>query len=109
MKGHKYKSPHKRAKLRKQVFADRYNDQGKKVYSGNICHLCGKFIDITLPAGLPGSPEMDDIIPVSQNGNPLDINNLAPSHRRCNQMRSNLPLDAAIRALNVKRRTSRAW
>lgn len=36
--------------------------------------------------------EADDIIPVSLGGDPFDINNLAASHRICNQRRGNRPL-----------------
>lgn len=52
---------------------------------GAPCHLCGKPIDYGLPAGHPMSFEVDEIVPVSKGGDPLDFANTAPSHRLCNQ------------------------
>ena len=34
----------------------------------DTCHLCGRPVDKSLPPGLPGSPEVDEIIPVSKGG-----------------------------------------
>lgn len=36
----------------------------------DTCHLCGRPVDKSLPPGLPGSPEVDEIIPVSKGGSP---------------------------------------
>lgn len=42
------------------------------------------------------SYELDEIIPVSRGGDPLDIDNVAPAHRCCNQRKGNkLPCDLA--------------
>ena len=41
----------------------------------NTCHLCGRPVDKTLPAGLPGSPEVDELIPVSKGGSPYQFTN----------------------------------
>lgn len=35
------------------------------------CGICGDLVDKTIPAGQPGSPEVDEIIPVSLGGDPL--------------------------------------
>lgn len=66
---------------------------------GDVCALCGMPIDYSLPAGDPWSYEVDEIIPVSRGGDPLDINNCQPAHRICNQRKGNgrvrVPLPAA--------------
>jgi 5-methylcytosine-specific restriction endonuclease McrA len=72
----------RRSKLRARVAA-----------RGEPCAICGGFIDYSLPAGHPDSYELDEIIPVSKGGDPYDIENVQPAHRRCNRMKSNkLPI-----------------
>ena len=56
---------------------------------GLPCALCGRPIDYTLPPGHPWCYELDEIIPVSKGGNPLDPANVQPAHRRCNQLKGN--------------------
>lgn len=94
----RYVSSHTRAVLKGTVFAGHPD-----------CYLCGDAIDYSLPRGLPGSPEMDDIIPVSMGGNPVDANNLMAVHKICNQRRGNLPADVAQRNAMARRKTSRVW
>lgn len=53
------------------------------------CHLCGLPVDKTLPPGLPGSPEVHELMPVSKGGDPLDRDNCRLTHRKCNRDRSN--------------------
>lgn len=55
----------------------------------NDCWLCGDPVDTTLPPGLPASPEVDEIVPVSLGGNPYDRANCRLAHRLCNQRRGN--------------------
>lgn len=76
----------KRTMLRARVAAE-----------GAPCHLCGKAIDYMLPAGDPMCFELDEIVPVSKGGNPLDYANVAPAHRICNQRRGNRGLSSAVR------------
>lgn len=81
---------------------------------GGPCHICGGAIDYTLPAGDPMSFEVDEIVPVSRGGSPIDRGNVAPAHRICNEKRGNKPLrdargTASPRAVDVGCRTSRAW
>lgn len=52
---------------------------------GLPCAICGKPIDYSLPAGHPMSYELDEIVPVSKGGDPLDMLNVQPSHRVCNE------------------------
>ena len=56
---------------------------------GLPCALCGAPIDYSLPAGDPWSFEVDEIVPVSKGGDPLDIANCQPAHRICNQRKGN--------------------
>lgn len=67
---------------------------------GMPCHLCGLPIDYSLPGGHPLSYELDELVPVSKGGSPIDPRNVAPAHRCCNAWRGNKPIGsvAAIRA-----------
>jgi hypothetical protein len=80
-----------------------------KVFEDPTCYLCGGTIDIGLPKGLPGSKSMDDLKPVSKDGNPNDIRNQKASHQRCNSQKGALPVDVAIRNARRRRGTSRVW
>lgn len=62
---------------------------------GRPCHLCGGAIDYSLPAGDPMSFEVDEIIPVSKGGDPLDRSNVDAAHRICNQRRGNRDVGCA--------------
>ena len=58
------------------------------------CWICAAFgrpaaIDYTLPAKHPGAFEVDELVPVSLGGDPLDPLNVDAAHRRCNQWRGN--------------------
>jgi 5-methylcytosine-specific restriction endonuclease McrA len=74
----RYKNGNARRRLRARVKAE-----------GRACGICGKPIDYTLPAGHPMSYELDEIIPISLGGSPIEYNNVQPAHRRCNQLKSN--------------------
>lgn len=75
---------HRRRELRARVAA-----------RGEPCHLCGQPIDYALTTYVdptdgkrkphPMSYELDEIVPVSKGGSPIDPQNVAPSHRICNQ------------------------
>lgn len=47
--------------------------------------FCRQPVNKTLPPGLPESPEVHEIIPVSKGGSPYDRNNTTLTHRACNQ------------------------
>lgn len=63
------------------------------------CALCGQPIDYTLTTWVdpkdgktkrhPMSFEVDEIVPVSLGGDPLDRGNVQPAHRICNQRKGN--------------------
>lgn len=76
---------------------------------GLPCHICGLPIDYSLPAGDPMSFEVDEIVPVSKGGSPLDRSNVAPAHRICNQRRGNKPAGAEPRARDLPPVTSQRW
>jgi 5-methylcytosine-specific restriction endonuclease McrA len=71
------------------------------------CWLCGKPVDKTLPHGLPGSPEVDEIVPVSLGGSPIDRANCRLAHRLCNVRRGNGTRKAKVKIEPLT--TSRRW
>lgn len=56
----------------------------------SVCHLCLTRVDKTLPARVPGSPEVDEIVPVSRGGDPFDRANCRLAHKSCNARRGNM-------------------
>lgn len=71
------------------------------------CWLCGRPVDKTLPPHLPGSPEIDEIIPISLGGSPIDRANVRLAHRLCNVRRGNGTRTAKPRIQPLT--TSRSW
>ena len=61
---------HRRDKVRARVLREE-----------NDCWLCGKPVDKTLGPYLDGSPEVDEIIPVSLGGDPFARANCRLAHR----------------------------
>jgi 5-methylcytosine-specific restriction endonuclease McrA len=86
----------KRNALRKRVLREE-----------DTCGICFKPVDVSLPHGLPESPEVDEIIPVSKGGDPYDRKNCRLTHRLCNQQRGNGDRAAKLPAQPLK--TSRKW
>lgn len=78
MSNPRYKNGHRRREIRKWLLATQ-----------DICALCGKPIDKSLKSPHPMSFEVDEIVPVSKGGDPLDRNNVQAAHRICNQRKSN--------------------
>lgn len=76
---------------------------------GRPCHICGQAIDYSLPAGDPLSFEVDEIVPVSKGGDPLDRSNVAAAHRICNQRRGNRDIGPKRSAASTPVITSRRW
>ena len=68
---------HRRDLVRRRVLAEE-----------DVCWLCGGLVDKTLKTPDPGSPEVDEVIPVSKGGSPYDRTNCRLSHRACNRQRS---------------------
>lgn len=69
---------HRRREIRKRI-----------LNRDDRCALCGGIVDKSLPCPHPLSPEIDEIIPVSLGGSPIDINNVQLAHRICNQRKGN--------------------
>ena len=87
---------------------------------GRPCWICRAFgrpgtIDYSLPAGHPLSFEVDELVPVSMGGDPLDPSNVDAAHRCCNQWRSNKGVEEVLaiargdRSRTVAGATSREW
>lgn len=53
--------------------------------------------------------EVDEIVPVSLGGSPVDRGNVAAAHRICNQKRGNRPLGEARRSRDLPCPTSQEW
>ncbi len=59
---------------------------------GEPCWICGLPIDPSLPNLHPCQGVVDEAVPVSQGGSPLDPDNCLPAHRCCNSWRSAKPV-----------------
>lgn len=90
---------HRRRQLRARVLREETH-----------CWLCGLPVDKTLGPHLDGSPEVDEVVPVSMGGDPLDRNNTRLAHRLCNVRRGEQTKQAlkARRALGTFT-TARSW
>ena len=61
------------------------------------CAICGLPIDTSAQSPSPVSAEVDEIVPVSLGGDPLDRANCQLVHRCCNQWRSNRSMALVMR------------
>ena len=95
MKINRYANGHRRRQVRAQVL----NEE-------DDCGICGQQVDKDLPAGLPGSPEIDERIPVSKGGSPYDRDNCRLTHRICNARLGN---GSRLRAIVAPFTTARSW
>ena len=73
------------------------------------CWICGLPVDYDLPARHPRSYELDELVPVSKGGDPLDPANVAPAHRICNQWRRAKSVAAVERTRAAARAMGSAW
>ena len=72
---------------------------------GEPCHICGLPIPPDAPPGTPLAFELDELVPVSKGGSPVDPGNVAPSHRCCNAWRGNKSIDQVrLARANVRAR-----
>lgn len=82
------------------------------------CGICGLPIDKTLTTYAdprdgktkrhPMSAEVDEVVPVSRGGSPIDRDNVRLVHRRCNQRRGNR-MDGDGSSANLALPHSREW
>lgn len=86
MSASRYANGHRRRSLAARVRA-----------IGGPCHICGLPIPPDAPAGTPLAFELDELVPVSMGGSPVDPSNVAPSHRCCNAWRGNKSIDQVAR------------
>ena len=70
----RYANGHRRRELRRRVLAEE-----------DACWICGRPVDKSLPAGDPMAPELDEVVPVSLGGSPVDRANVRLAHRVCNE------------------------
>lgn len=75
----------KRRALRLSLPSEPYDMETVKEAHGTECYLCGTEVDTTVPHGLPASPQIDHVHPLSREGCPGDVlNNTAIVHAMCN-------------------------
>lgn len=70
-------------------YKERQNARAWVLATQDHCHLCGLPVDKTLPKNSPMAPEVDEVVPISRGGSPIDKDNLRLAHRICNQRRGN--------------------
>lgn len=93
------RNPGLRETLRKKVFA-----------CSDVCGICGRPVDKTLPAGHPLAPELDEIVPIARGGSALDIDNLQLVHRRCNEKKGARMIgDVNLKTIKDPLPISREW
>lgn len=70
----------------------------KKIYATqDVCAICGKPVDFSIPYPHPLSACIDHIIPVSKGGHPSDINNMQLAHMTCNRQKADKLIDDSRR------------
>ena len=87
---------HRRRQVRARVLAEE-----------DTCWLCGLPVDKTLKTPDPGSPEIDEVLPISLGGSPIKRSNTRLAHRLCNVRRGNGTKVKAELTADLKR--VRAW
>ncbi|MBR4687088.1 MAG: HNH endonuclease [Bacteroidales bacterium] len=92
--------PRQRNGHRRRMLRDRVRAEGMP------CHICGRAIDYSLPAGHPMSYELDELLPVSKGGDPLSYDNCKASHRICNERKGARMI---ARKQVEQPKTSRGW
>lgn len=74
----------------------------KRIYATqDICGICGKPVDKTLPWPNPLSKSVDHIVPVSLGGHPSDIDNMQLAHLACNRAKSNKLMEQKVEAETI--------
>lgn len=73
----RYANGHRRRNLRIRVLREE-----------TACGICGEEVDKLIPTPHPDSAEIDEIIPISLGGDPIDRHNVQLTHRECNGCKS---------------------
>ena len=76
---------------------------------GDPCALCGKPVDYALPRGHPMAYELDETIPISRGGSPIDPDNLQATHAICNRRRGDKMPGERLEVISRPMPTSRGW
>ena len=103
-KKHAKRDPRKRnsplrAALRAKVFA-----------MSDVCAICKRPVDKTLPWDDPLAPELDEIVPIARGGSAYDIDNLQMVHRICNQKKgAKMAGDIDVKKIENPTPISRYW
>lgn len=84
---------HRRDELRKRVLREERD-----------CGICGEPVDKTLHYLDDWAPEVDEIVPVSLGGSPIQRKNVRLAHRKCNRERGN-----GTRRKSMALETAREW
>lgn len=58
--------------------------RARTLAASNVCFLCGKPIDMTLPGTHRYGPTVGHVIPVKRGGHPTDPRNQGSAHLICN-------------------------
>lgn len=85
-------------KVREQVLRDE-----------NVCYLCGRIVDKSLPPSNPWSASVDHVVARANDGDMYSRANLRLCHKRCNSMKSDVSIQEARYRINRERGHSRDW
>lgn len=75
----------------------------------DVCYVCGRPVDKTLPGTAPMGPQVDHIVARSEGGAVFERSNLHLVHGRCNQRKKDKNLDAIRYDELNDRQHSRDW
>ena len=75
----------------------------------DVCYICGRQVDKSLPGTAPMGPQVDHIVARSEGGAVFERSNLHLVHSRCNQRKKNKDLDAIRYDELNDRQHSRIW
>lgn len=93
------RDPKLRRALRDKVFA-----------TSDVCAICHRPVDKTLPWTDPLAPELDEIVPLARGGSAYDIDNLQLVHRICNERKgAKMVGDIDIKKIENPTPISRGW
>jgi len=64
-------------------------ERNKKIIfaTQNVCAICGKPVDFSIPYPDPMCATVDHIIPIAMGGHPSDLDNLQLAHFKCNRLK----------------------
>ena len=90
-------------------YKERERQRNRLLRECSVCALCGREIDKSLKSPHPMSAEVDEIIPISKGGSPIDPSNLQLVHRACNIRKSNHILMPQTNTRHLALPRSRNW